>query len=352
MVMPITRGKIEGPQRVVIYGPEGIGKSTLAAQFPNPVFCDTEGSTEHMDVARTPYPTSWAMLLKIVNSLTKDQQGFQTFVIDTADWAERLCVTSLCAKKDWDSIEAPGYGKGFTILAEEFGVLLDALNELRHKMHVVITAHANTSKFELPYEIGRYDRYEMKLTKHVRPLVKEWADDILFCTYETFLIKPDDKDKTQNKKAQGGRRIIHTNHHPCWDAKNRHELEDTIPLDYAQIARCYPPPSVSAPAPAPSPASASAPATAPEPAKAAQPAVTKNTTTDIPETSGMYLRRLFQLMEHDGIQASEVQDAIAKRGYFPANTPLENLPEDFVMGMLVAKWAQVSAFIKQQQAAA
>lgn len=59
--MEITRGKIQKAKKVVIYGPEGIGKSTFAARFPGAVFIDTEGSTNDMDVARLPRPTSWNM---------------------------------------------------------------------------------------------------------------------------------------------------------------------------------------------------------------------------------------------------------------------------------------------------
>ena len=61
--MQITRGKRARAQKVVIYGPEGIGKSTFAAEFPNAVFIDTEGSTDNMDVARLDKPTSWTMLI-------------------------------------------------------------------------------------------------------------------------------------------------------------------------------------------------------------------------------------------------------------------------------------------------
>ena len=60
--MEITRGRIPCGQKVIIYGVPGIGKSTLAAQFPNAVFIDTEGSTRNFDVARFPAPSSWEML--------------------------------------------------------------------------------------------------------------------------------------------------------------------------------------------------------------------------------------------------------------------------------------------------
>ena len=58
MDFTITTGKVETAKKVVIYGPEGIGKSTLAARFPQPLFIDTEGSTKELDVARLPAPTA------------------------------------------------------------------------------------------------------------------------------------------------------------------------------------------------------------------------------------------------------------------------------------------------------
>lgn len=60
--MKITRGKRQEAQKIVLYGPEGIGKSTFAAQFPEPLFIDTEGSTANMDVMRFDLPTSFTML--------------------------------------------------------------------------------------------------------------------------------------------------------------------------------------------------------------------------------------------------------------------------------------------------
>jgi len=58
-MLNITKGKIDRARKVVIYGPEGIGKSTLAANFPDPVIIDTEGGTSHMDIRRIDKPGSW-----------------------------------------------------------------------------------------------------------------------------------------------------------------------------------------------------------------------------------------------------------------------------------------------------
>ena len=241
VLMLITSGKISGAQKVVLYGPEGIGKSTFASQFPSPVFCDTEGSTKHLDVRRTPKPLSWTAIMEQVKYFIAQPSQLGTFVLDTADWAERLCTEQLCAKSQKTGIEDWGYGKGYIFLAEEYGKLLDLLTELVERgVNVVITAHAQMRKFEQPDEMGAYDRWELKLSKKIAPLVKEWADMVLFANYKTLVINVDGQgtDKGKNK-AQGGKRVLHTAHHPCWDAKNRHDLPSEMPMDYAKIAHLF-----------------------------------------------------------------------------------------------------------------
>ena len=181
---------------------------------------DTEGGTAHMDVRRIDRPQSWEELLSIISEVAADPNVCKTLVLDTADWAEALCVAYVCQKYKQNSIESFGYGKGYTILGEEFGRLFAALDAvIASGKNVVITAHAKMRKFEQPDEQGAYDRWEMKLSKQVAPLLKEWCDMLLFLNYKTYVVTTE----TNAKKAQGGKRVIYTSHHPCWDAKNRRE---------------------------------------------------------------------------------------------------------------------------------
>lgn len=237
--MKIIRGKQPGAKKVVVYGPEGIGKSTFASKFPDPVFIDTEGSTKDMDVARTETPTSWTMLMEQVEYIKTYPDTCRTLVIDTLDWAEHMCVRHICDQHRKDGIEEFGYGNGYTYVAEEFGRFLDKLSEVIDAgVHVVLTAHAQIKKFDQPDEMGSYNRWELKLgkktTSQTSPLVKEWADMLLFMNYKIRSVAMDDKG--EKRKAQGGQRVIYTTHHPCWDAKNRYGLPEEMDFDYHCIA--------------------------------------------------------------------------------------------------------------------
>lgn len=233
--MEIIRGKIPCAKKVFCYGPEGIGKSTFASRFPDPLFIDTEGGTKEMDVARMPAPSSWTMLVEQVRYVKAHPEICRTLAIDTADWAEMLCIDHILSKNQQTSLEGFGYGKGYTYVQEEFGRLLNLLEEVVEAgVNIVLTAHAKMRKFEQPDEMGAYDRWETKLSKGVAPLVKEFSDMVLFANYKTYSVAMDDKGK--KRKAQGGSRVMYTAHHPCWDAKNRYGLPEEMAFDYSGIA--------------------------------------------------------------------------------------------------------------------
>ena len=238
----IESGVKQKALKVVIYGPEGVGKSTLVSQFPNALFIDTEDSTSHMDVKRLKKPTSFVELTQMVDWV-KQSKPCSTLVIDTADWAQQLAENFVKSENNWKSIESPGYGEGYVKTREKWGNLLDKLTDVVNVgINVVLTAHTEIKKFEDPTENLAYDRYELKLAKrsnaHIAGLTKEWADMVLFINYEVYAVK---RDGMANKgQAQGGQRKMYTTHHPAYDAKNRFGLPESLPLDYSGIAHVIP----------------------------------------------------------------------------------------------------------------
>ena len=367
--MEIIRGKLPGAKKVVVYGPEGIGKSTFASRFPDPLFIDTEGSTKDMDVARTEAPSSWMMLMEQVMYIRKHPELCRTLVIDTADWAEMLCVTQLCDKNQKNSIEEFGYGKGYVYLQEEFGRFLNLLEEVvKVGIHVVLNAHAKMRKFEQPDELGSYDRWEMKLSKNVAPMVKEWADMVLFANYKTFVVNVDGKGAQKGKnKAQGGKRVMYTAHHCCWDAKNRYGLPEELPFEYAGIRHIIEPsgepekagtPPVKEAAPPIPPVQAPPETTEPpvsnkgheEPAK-------KEKAAPPVENEGVKLdpripKKLRDLMAANDVCEWDVENVVAAKGYVTEGTPIwefETQNPGIIDGLLVASWDQVYAAIKEMK---
>lgn len=368
--MQITRGKIKKAKKVVLYGPEGIGKSTFASKFPNPVFIDTEGSTSSMDVARLPRPTSWNMLLEEVEYVKKNPEVCKTLVIDTIDWAETLCVEHICSIHNKKGIEDFGYGNGYVYTKEEFGRFLNSLTDvIEAGVNIVLTAHAQLRKFEQPDELGAYDRWELKLGKKTQsqtsPLVKEWADMLLFCNYKTYSIAVDKDGKKH--KAQGGKRVMYTSHHPCWDAKNRYGLPEECDFDYQMIegiieeAREKKPAESreqkkETPVPKTEENFMNIPLDADEEVPfddgAKDKLSEKKEETDMPQSEIFRLpdyipKELQDLMYPYLASEEEVMEAVYQRGYFPRGTPFQNLPEEFVHGVLIGAWPQVMKVIQE-----
>lgn len=341
----ITKGVVNGAKKVVFYGPEGIGKSTFASRFPDPLFIDTEGSTKELNVKRLPKPTSWQMLIQEVQWIIQTKPC-KTLVIDTADWAERLCIEAVCSKHGKSGIEEFGYGNGYTYVAEEWGRFLNLLQDVIDvaNINVVLTAHAVIRKFEQPNEMGAYDRYELKLGKkttgQTAPLTKEWADIVLFANYKTFSVAADKEGKKH--KAQGGQRVMYTTHHPCWDAKNRFGLPEEMQLDYSGIAHIF--------------EETVQPQTAASPniskkidqlGSELEPIIKETKSKVKPQYNSVLPKGVVDLMNKDLVTEDELKKAISERGYYPYGTPFENMEPGLLINLTTC-WPQVMEIIENQ----
>lgn len=355
-MIPITKGIQPKPVKGLIYGPEGVGKSSLAAQFPNPLFIDVEGGTGQLDVARTPRPQAWPQFLQYIKSLAQDPMDFQTLVIDTADWLERITIAQVCAENGLSGLGGNNdYGHSYNKLADMWTQLLTQLSAdfiEPNRLHVVFLAHSVTRKFELPEEMGQYDRYQLKLEKKVAPLLMEWADLILFVNYQTVVVRD---EKTKSVKAQGGvRRMMHAEHCAAFDAKNRFGLPREMELGFEPLRRCFCELSrgaVPAPTPTPAPvaatpAPAAAPTPAPEPpAPAPTPEPVAKPAPVSPQCPTPQHAALAAMMAEAGVTYEEVLGVLVARGHYPEGTPFENIAPEFIGGWVNKFWTNVLEFI-------
>jgi hypothetical protein len=231
----VKRGRIAAPIKALVYGVEGVGKSTLGAGLPEPLFICAESGTEQLDVARLPEPRAWSEVLGALDELAAGGHGYQSVVVDTVDWLEPLLWDHLCTKHKWSSIEAPGYGKGYVEALSEWRQLLRRLDQVRAAgLHVLLLAHATVRRVSPP-DLEAYDRYSLKVNEKAAALVREWADAVLFAQYEVSTAKG--RTDRVAKAYSTGERVLRTVYSASWDAKNRWGLPETVPLDAHVLLR-------------------------------------------------------------------------------------------------------------------
>lgn len=234
----VVKGRLDKPIRVVLYATDGLGKSTFASHAPSPIFIGAEDGTAQLDVARMPDIATWQDILDSVDELAASEHEYKTLVLDTADWAEPMCWAQVCAEAKKPDIESFGYGKGYTAALDQWRLLLSKFERARDKrgMHVIVLAHSVVRTFKNPEDVGDYDRYEMSLNTKAGGLLKQWADAVLFGAYETLTRKVDTNPNGRVKGIATGARLIHTQRRAAFDAKNRYDLPEVMPLDWDTFA--------------------------------------------------------------------------------------------------------------------
>ena len=243
MLSRIHRGKEPLPPRLVLYGTEGIGKSTVASEAPSPVFIQTEDGLAEIDCDKFPLATRLEDVQAALQELFSETHDYQTVVIDSLDWLERLIWDELCRQYNVTSIDKVdgGYAKGYTHALTYWRQILDSLSRLRTErgMVVICIAHSKIEKFEDP-EATAYDRYSPRLHKHACALVCEWSDAVLFATRK---IRVQSEDAGFNRKRgiahglgrDGGERVIRAIGSPSCVAKNRYMIPEELPLSWPAL---------------------------------------------------------------------------------------------------------------------
>lgn len=228
----IRKGKIQMPVRAMLYGLEGVGKSTWAAGAPKPIFLGAESGTMQIDIDRIPEPSCWADALEGLAMLDREKHDYQSIVVDPINWLEPIVFHHLTNGASIDDYGG-GYGRGYNAALDQWRIFLSALEKLWRKgMHVLLTAHAQVKSFQNP-EGPAFDRYEIAMNNKASGLFKQWCDFVLFARMEAFT-----KVDPGTKKAKGystGARVIHTQWTAAYDAKTRLKLPEEIPLSWTDF---------------------------------------------------------------------------------------------------------------------
>ena len=248
----LRKVRADQPPRLLIYGPEKMGKTTLASEFPNPVFLQTEkGESGALELNSFGHLTSYEQVIEAIGALAAEDNDFQTVVLDSVSALQKLIWDKVCRDSNVKTIELAGggYGKGYLEADNLWLEVLDGLNFLRNEraMAIVLIGHAVISRFDDP-ETQSYSRYDIDLHKRAEGLLKREVDAIL-------LVKKDVTIKTEGKgdrvRADGGdTRWIYTEGKPAFTAGNRYDMPARIIYQrgagFTALSQYFPQPAAAA----------------------------------------------------------------------------------------------------------
>lgn len=231
----VQTGIQQKPPFILVFGVDGVGKSTFAAGAPKPIFLGPEVGSHTLNVSRFPAVETFDQAEQAVKELIEHKHEYQTLVVDSIDWLEQTLWKDICLVEGASSmaVACGGYGKAYEEAAARMQKFKDLLLRLREKMGIILICHVEIVKFNDPAAQIEYDRYQLKLHKKIAPLFREAVDAVLFCNFEVIARKVGDR----TKPLGDGARVMYTERRPSHDAKNRFNLPYQLPMSWDEYTQ-------------------------------------------------------------------------------------------------------------------
>lgn len=311
--------------KAIIYGVPGVGKTTLAAQFPAPYILDLEHGAERYNVPCNSDIETFQIFKQVLKNIP---EGTRTLVIDTFDELEKMIVYYIMSRENVDSLNkvGGGYGRGWLAVYEEFGRVINDLEAIRIKrgINIVLNGHSAIRHFEPPDSVG-YERYTFATYEKNKEMLIRWADIILFARFDSIVVENGDSAKVKSN----GKRVMYTVTNPCWEAKSRWKLPEKVPMEFAAIASIFPVYTETAKKAPETPFSAQVtPTPTAEPSEPATAPETPPLPPDAkpgPNPNAELVQNIRTLCNVSHLDEETLLAYITKRGVVPAGMKLDNL---------------------------
>lgn len=236
LLSKITTRKRRRPLFALLYGAPGVGKSSAAAEMPDPVFIPCERGLDHITVAKFPTPENLSEFGSYLKSVDEEPNDYKSLVIDTGDALELLITDAVCEEGKVKSLEefGGGYGKGAYRAREYWARLLARLTRMSEVRNVLIICHSHLRTVNDPMLAASYDVHEIKIQPKSAELIRQSVDLILFARIATTL----SKDSPRARKGRGivsGDREMYTQPTTGLEAKNRYNLPSPMEFSWAAL---------------------------------------------------------------------------------------------------------------------
>lgn len=233
----IERGRRQKPFCLLVYGPEGVGKSSFAAGAPEPNFIGEARGTDELDVARFPTPERWEEVDEALTVVEREDTGTKTLVLDTLDFLERLIWDFVCRSVNprKNHVKDFGFGDGYAMAVDQFAKLTKRLEGLQAQrgVNIVLLAQSQVRTFKNPAG-DDYDQYSLNIDKRAASFIRAWPSAVLFANYRVYTNKGENDKRIRG--ISNGARVLNCNPNAAWHAKNRYGLPDEIGLSWEEFA--------------------------------------------------------------------------------------------------------------------
>lgn len=248
-IASLNSTKSDKPPITLIYGVDGVGKTSLAAEWPDPVYLHTQGEEppSNIDLQSPGVIESYDEMIELMTQLVVEDHDRRTVIVDSLDGFESLVWAKTCERLGVASIEAPGFGKGYVEADQEWSYFIDGAAALKQRgVAVVMLAHPEVVRFDSPIT-DPYSRYTVKLHKRSNALIREKSDIVAFMNYRTTIKEKEvARQKTVAHGEGGGDRQIHLEERPGFLAKNRYQMPTVVQYKigkgYEELSKHFPAP--------------------------------------------------------------------------------------------------------------